>query len=497
MKKVLILIVCYQAERFIEGVLQRIPDAVWAKEAFETEILIIDDQSADRTFYTAHAYTEQQSHRRITVLRNPVNQGYGGNQKIGYHYAIEHGFDVVVLLHGDGQYPPEYIVPMVEPILNDDADVVLGSRMMNKLDALRGRMPLYKWLGNQFITGLQNLMLHSRLSEFHTGFRAYSVRALARVPFDLNSDYYDFDTDIIIQMLDTEQRILEIPVPTFYGDEICYVNGFRYAALILHTTLLSRIIKLGIFYHPKFDYETGNTRYIGKFGYPSSHQFALDRVSQGQTVLDIGCGPGLMAQALAAHNVGTVSIDVKIQPLVRAFSREVIEADLDSYDFSTQQTPVQVILLLDVIEHLKSPESLIRRLRAAYASRAPRVIVTTGNVAFLPLRIALLCGMFNYGRRGILDLDHTRLFTFGSLRRLLETHGYEILEVKGIPPPFPVSLGDTPLARALLFLNRVFIRLWRTLFAYQIAIVARPRPTLSQLLSEAHRERDRLLRSEL
>ncbi len=257
MKKVLILIVCYQAEPFIEGVLQRIPDAVWAKEAFETEILIIDDQSADRTFYTAHAYTKQQSHRRITVLRNPVNQGYGGNQKIGYHYAIEHGFDVVLLLHGDGQYPPEYIVPMVEAILNDDADVVLGSRMINKLDALRGRMPVYKWLGNQFITGLQNAMLHSRLSEFHTGFRAYRVRALAGVPFDLNSDYFDFDTDIIIQMLDTEQRILEIPVPTFYGDETCRVNGFRYAALILHTTLLSRIIRLGSFYHPKFDYQTG------------------------------------------------------------------------------------------------------------------------------------------------------------------------------------------------------------------------------------------------
>src|SRR6266404_1599408 len=169
-KRVLILIVSYNAENFIESVLARIPDEIWDNEHFYTEVLIIDDQSSDDTYRRACDYGSRSKKTNLTILYNPANQGYGGNQKIGYHYAIENAFDVVALLHGDGQYAPEWIGQMIQPILTQEADAVFGSRMIRKREALQGKMPLYKWLGNQILTTIQNGTLGSNLSEFHSGY---------------------------------------------------------------------------------------------------------------------------------------------------------------------------------------------------------------------------------------------------------------------------------------------------------------------------------------
>jgi glycosyltransferase involved in cell wall biosynthesis len=482
--KVLILIVSYHAEKFIQAVLNRIPEEIWQNERFETEVLIIDDQSPDQTFDRAVDYARHSNKTNITVLYNPKNQGYGGNQKIGYHYAIDNGFDAVVLLHGDGQYAPEHLPAMIAPLVDNTADVVLGSRMLNRADALRGKMPLYKWVGNQILTFSQNRILGSRLAEFHTGYRAFRVSALASIPFERNSNYFDFDTDILIQLMDTGKRFREIPVPTFYGEEVSRVNGMRYAALIVKTSILSRIMRLGIFYDPRFDYEIANTHYTPKFDYASSHQFALSRVREGATVLDIGCGPGFMGRELAKKRAKTISLDRYIDASTRECSLKAIEMDVEEFDFS-DTTRVDTILLLDVIEHLVSPELFLRRVRARYCVETAEMIITTGNIAFLPIRLALLCGQFNYGKRGILDLTHTRLFTFGSLRRLLVQSGYEIHQVAGIPAPFPLALGDNWLSRLLLRVNGLLIAVSKGLFAYQIAMVVTPNPTLQLLLRRA------------
>ena len=486
-KKVLIFVVCYNAEKWIESVLDRIPNDVMKNKNFSTEILVIDDQSPDRTFYAADDYARRRPEIKINVLYNPKNQGYGGNQKIGYCYAIKKGFDVVVLLHGDGQYAPEYLGQMIQPILDEEADAVFGSRMIRRLDALKGRMPLYKWIGNQLITGIQNRIMKSRLSEFHSGYRAYNTKALASIPFEHNSNYFDFDTDIIIQLLDTKKSIKEIPIPTFYGDEISRVNGIKYAMRIVNACILSRIMRLGIYYHPKFDYERSSmSSYESKLGYPSSHQLALDRVQPGTTVLDIGCGPGLMAEQLAAKNVKTISIDRQVQDNARQNSWKWLEVDLQQYDFADDFGEVDYVLLLDVIEHMKSPERLLQLLRERYSRSCPEVLITTGNIGFFVVRIGLFLGSFNYGRRGILDMDHSRLFTFSTLRRTLELCDYEVVSVHGIPAPFPLAVGEGWLSRFLLFLNRVLIFVSKGMFSYQIAIIARPLPTLEHLLEDAH-----------
>ncbi|MHC4543125.1 MAG: glycosyltransferase [Planctomycetota bacterium] len=486
-KNVLVFIVCYKPKQLIESVLSRIPKDVLESTNFSTEILVIDDQSPDRTFHAAEDYARRRPEIKITLLHNPKNQGYGGNQKIGYCYAIKKGFDAVVLLHGDGQYAPEYLGQMIQPILDGEADAVFGSRMIHRLDALKGRMPLYKWIGNQVLTFLQNRIMKSRLSECHSGYRAYSVPTLASIPFEHNSNYFDFDTDIIFQLLNTNKRIKEIAIPTFHGNEISYVNGIKYAIRVIHTCILYTIMRLGIYDHPKFDYESSTTyHYEEKLGYVSSHQFALARVSPGATVLDVGCGSGLMAANLADKNVKTISIDRTIQQKTKQKSWKWLEVDLEQYDFEDDFGKVDYILLLDIIEHLKSHERLLRLLRARFSRFFPEVVITTGNIGFIFVRLGLLFGILNYGRRGILDKDHSHLFTFSALRRTIQLCGYEIIAVKGIPAPFPLAIGDGWLARFLLQINRLLIFFCKSLFSYQIAITARPLPTLEHLLEDAH-----------
>ncbi|MEM6285216.1 MAG: glycosyltransferase [Chloroflexota bacterium] len=484
--RALIFIVSYNAEAFINTVLDRIPEQVWNSDLYDMEVLIIDDQSEDDTFIRATEWSARYPDLQVTVMYNPVNQGYGGNQKIGYHYAIENDFDAVVLLHGDGQYAPEYLDDMIRPLVTDEADVVFGSRMLKRFDALKGKMPLYKWLGNQVLTTAQNLLLGCNLAEFHTGYRAYSTKALASVPFAYNSDYFDFDTDIIIQMLDTSQRIKEIPIPTFYGDEVSYVNGWRYGALIMRTTVQSRLMPRGLLYDRKFDYETENEYYTLKLGYPSSHQFALDKILPGATVLDVGSGPGYMTKALHDKGAKVVSLDRFIQPMTEEYSIRTIQSEVEDYDLTTEDTEVEWVLMLDIIEHLHDPEEFMLKLRSRYAAdNPPTVVITTGNVAFFVVRAGLLFGQFNYGKKGILDRDHRRLFTFSSLERTLESTGYDIIDVQGIPAPYPLAVGDNAISRFLIAVNQLLNIFSKGLFAYQIAIVARPRPMLHHLLEHA------------
>src|SRR5688572_11100006 len=196
--KVGVLVVAYNAETTLVDVLDRIPAEVRRDLA---EVLVQDDHSADDTFAVASDYLHAGTDLPLTVVRHPANLGYGGNQKAGYTYAINHGWDVVVMLHGDGQYAPEVMQDLVAPIVDGRADAVFGSRMMTKGAARRGGMPLYKFVGNRILSTFQNAITGARLTEWHSGYRAYRVGALAQIPFLGNSDGFDFDTEIILQLL--------------------------------------------------------------------------------------------------------------------------------------------------------------------------------------------------------------------------------------------------------------------------------------------------------
>ncbi len=247
-KKILIYVVAYNASKHIKPVLESVPYS----DLKQYEILVSDDASTDDTSEIIQKFIVENPDRKIKLVTQQKNLGYGGNQKIGYQYAIENGFYAVVLIHGDGQYSPKLIPEIIAPILNGEADAVLGSRMINKRSALKGGMPLYKFCGNIILTKIQNLLLGANLSEYHTGLRAYSTEVLSRMPFHLNSDGFSFDTDIIIQLIDRKSRIGDIHIPTHYGDEICRVNGIKYAWEILVATLLSRAQHFGIYHCEKF-----------------------------------------------------------------------------------------------------------------------------------------------------------------------------------------------------------------------------------------------------
>jgi glycosyltransferase involved in cell wall biosynthesis len=487
-KRLLIFVVAYHAEKTIESVLSRIPASLG--DTYEVEILAIDDASRDRTFEEGCRVKQSGALPfPLQVLFNPENQGYGGNQKVGYHYAIENGFDFVALIHGDGQYAPEALPGLLEPLHEGSADAVFGSRMMTRGAARRGGMPLYKFVGNKILTWFENRMLRSSLSEFHSGYRIYSVAALKRVPFDRNTNDFHFDTEIIVQFLVAGLRIRELPIPTYYGDEICHVNGLKYAWDVFKAVLKARAQELGIFYDPKFDCApagAGNAQYRIKLGYESPHTAALERVPRGARVLDLGCAGGYMGEVLRRERDCHVT-GVDLFPLGPGVELDqFLEHDLDAGPPPVAFEDYDCVLMLDVIEHLAAPEAFVDGLREAMKhSGHTRLIVSTGNVGFIIVRLMLLLGQFNYGKRGILDLTHKRLFTFASLRRLFEEAGFKVLETRGIPAPFPLALGEGALARALVAVNGVLLKLLRGPFAYQIFMVVEPRPTLERLLERA------------
>ncbi len=483
LKRVLIFIVAYNAETTITSVLNRIPASLRRPGV---EVLIIDDSSPDSTFATGLKHEDKAGDFRIHVLRNPENQRYGGNQKLGYRYAIENGFDIVALVHGDGQYAPEKLPDLIEPLAKGEADAVFGSRMMHKHDALAGGMPLYKWIGNQVLTAFENAVLGTKLSEFHSGYRLYSVAALKKLPFERNANDFHFDTDIIIQLHFAGMRIKELPIPTFYGDEICRVNGMKYAWDCVKAVVRAKLHSKNLLYDRKFDVGPVEETYDLKLGYDSSHERAIQSVTPGARVLDIGCGRGYVAELMAdkaAHVTGLdqYSPDKSGKPNV----------DYRKWDIEAEPVPVDIsdydqIFMLDIIEHLKDPEAFMEMLREKAVHKRPEIVLTTANVAFLVTRMMLFFGQFNYGRKGILDRTHTRLFTWRSLRELFEQTGYKIIEMRGIPAPYPKVIGNGWFGKIVMGINSFLCRIpiIRSLFNYQLYVRAQARPTVPNILDQ-------------
>ena len=255
--RLLIYIITFNHEQFIISVIKRIPLINLSKK-YEVELLLNDDASKDNTVDLTYQYAKNElANFKFTILYNSINQGYGGNQKIGYYYAIKHNFDFVALLHGDGQFAPEYLEKLIDPLGQNNIDAVFGSRMITKGAAIKGGMPLYKFIGNKVITFYQNFLLSTNFSEFHSGYRAYRVRSLKKIPFYLNSNDYPFDTEIIIQFIISKLKIIEISIPTYYGYEVHAIH-IKYAIQVCLATLKAKIQKLGLIYDKKFDCESEN-----------------------------------------------------------------------------------------------------------------------------------------------------------------------------------------------------------------------------------------------
>ncbi len=488
--RVLVFIVAYKAETTIRQVLTRIPASL--AEKYDVEVLVIDDSSDDRTFEHGElARREGLIPFKLTVLFNPENQGYGGNQKIGFRYAIDRGFDIVALVHGDGQYAPERLPELLAPIAGGEADAVFGSRMLTPGGARRGGMPLYKFVGNKILTRYQNLVMGAHLSEWHSGYRVYATAALRRIPFDLNADVFHFDTEIIIQLMLAGLRIREIAIPTFYGDEISRVNGMRYAWDVVKAVTSARLFRANLLYDHRFDCQPVDRAALAARRdrrYETMRAAAVALVQPGTRAIVLGNAGADIAEDLRARGV-----TVEELPLA-AIVRRAAPDPLSPQGFTMAYAPldfagVDAVVMLDVIERVPSPELFLAHLRRA-ARFAPdvRLVVGCGNAGFLVTRLQQLLGHATYGRGTIMNRGHLRLFTYASLRRAFVQAAFRITSVRGLPAPFPIVFGDGVLAALLGAINRGLITVRRSLFSHQLLLVAQPRRSLDHLLREAERQ---------
>jgi glycosyltransferase involved in cell wall biosynthesis len=212
--RIIAVLPAYNAERTLAATLADIP------VGSIDEVLLVDDGSTDRTVQVAREMG-------LTVIAHPRNRGYGGNQKTCYRYALEHGADIVVMIHPDYQYDSRVIPHAVGFIELGICDVVLGSRIRSREEALRGGMPVWKYLSNRFLTVIENLALGQNLGDFHSGFRVYRRAVLERIPFERNSDDFVFDTQFLVQAVHFGFRLGDIPVPVRYFDEASSINFRR------------------------------------------------------------------------------------------------------------------------------------------------------------------------------------------------------------------------------------------------------------------------------
>jgi glycosyltransferase involved in cell wall biosynthesis len=471
-KRIGIFVIAYNAVNKLDWTLDRVPKSVWDKV---DEVFLFDDCSTDNTYYAAVGYKSVKGIEKLTIHRNPNNLRYGGNQKAGYQYAIARELDVVVMLHADGQYAPEVLPQLLEPFENDEADMVFGSRMASGGNPLQGGMPLYKFLGNKILTFLENRITGMNLSEFHSGYRIYSCEALKNIPFMLNSNDWHFDTDIIIQFHEAGLRIKELPIPTYYGDEICYVNGIAYAFNCVKSALKYRLHKARLYYSPNYDVRVAQHIYKKADPYSSDAQI-LQWVEQERPdrVLQVGTATGFLTAEMKALGCNIVGVeqDNEMAELARQYCSNLIVGDIERLDLSKQR-PFDAIILGDVLEHVRNPQEVLTKLKTLLKPGG-KVLLSLPNPNFW---IRFL-GRFKRNRVGILDESHLRFFTLASSKKLVMDSGLDIIHVRATPIPPAALDSSTRKGHTLSFRKAIDVGLTKaatSLLGYQYILVCQPK----------------------
>jgi len=242
MKRIIVFMPAYNAEKTIISVLERFPKSAVKRVS---EMLILDNDSHDHTYNKAMEYKKRKKMKNITILKNSKNLGYGGSKKRAFRYAIDKKYDIFVMVHSDGQYPPEKLIDMIKPIEEDKADLVIGSRV----NALKGGMKLWKLFGNRTLTLLENIAFGLNLHELHSGYKAYNVHALEKISIDaLDNDHIISSQTIALFKL-KKFKIKEILIPTYYSEEIteCSFNtSLKYGIDVIKLVMLYILYKMGL-----------------------------------------------------------------------------------------------------------------------------------------------------------------------------------------------------------------------------------------------------------
>lgn len=482
--KVGIFIIAYQAAQTLISAYQRIPSPLKRKAK---EIYCFDDCSDDNTYYAGLGYKVANKIKNFVLYKNPKNLGYGGNQKKGYRYAIKKNMDVVVMLHGDAQYAPEKMPLLLEPFSSpewENIGLVMGSRMLG--DPLKGKMPLYKYIGNKVLTFLENIVLRSNLSEFHSGYRAYNVHVLKQIPFEKCSNDFHFDTEIIIMLLKAGYKIVEVAIPTYYGPgSKSHVNVFKYGMQCLLSVVDYRLQQIGLKKGSKFN-SIRNVRSI--YEYKKDPTSSHSRIAhwiwslKSKNLLDVGCGGGFLLQALEnkeEYKVAGIEKDTswKESNILKLYER-VFWTDLEGIAMKDLLKTEQfdAIVCADILEHLHNPTKLLEQLKL-FIKKDGYLIASLPNMNYLPiLIIRLLFPKFRMSK-GPLDKTHKGIYNLEICKKLVENN-YLIKHIDVTPPPVSLVFGglsQTWFIKTLNRLNTLLAKFIPTLFAYQFIFVVKPK----------------------
>jgi glycosyltransferase involved in cell wall biosynthesis len=240
-KRIIVVMPAYNAAKTLEVTYKELPHDV------VDEVILVDDASHDGT-------AELAKQLGITTVIHPKNRGYGGNQKTCYTTALEHGADVVIMVHPDYQYDPRLVVPLASMIIDGPYEAVIGSRILGG-HALRGGMPLWKYVANRFLTHVQNILMGAKLSEYHTGYRAFSRKVLEQIPWQRNSDDFIFDNQMLSQVIMRKFLVGELSCPTKYFDDASSINfrrSVQYGFGVLGVSFGYRLHTWGVWKSPLY-----------------------------------------------------------------------------------------------------------------------------------------------------------------------------------------------------------------------------------------------------
>lgn len=372
--------------------------------------------------------------------------GHGGRRKMAYEYALQHGFERVVVLRPDGRHPPELLGRLLDAAERGAALVVAARRG-------HGRALVDRVLGLD-------------VGDYASPYRVLSCAALRRIPFHLNGDGRSFDTELVIQMRALGARIEAVegevePDPGFSALESLRI-ALGYRAHQLHLTRRGQW------------FVDHDIHYTLKLHATSSHMQVLDAIRPGSRVLDLGCSQGLLAGPLASKGVEVVGVDVRQPQDVSVALARYYQRDLERPLEIPEGREFDYVVCSDVIEHVIHRAELLASVRR-YLKPDGRLLISTPNIAIWFYRLSLLAGRFEYGPRGVLDETHVHLFTRSTFRREIEGAAFRVVRERVTALPFEVvfeSTGRSALVRGLASGYHALARLWPELFAYQFLLEA-------------------------
>ncbi len=478
----------YDVETFSESIRDSIDSLPGTIRNGFAEIMLLTRKSP------AGKETEKEA-SRVSLFKIRPNSGYGERRKLIFNYARRR-FDYLLVVNGENPLPPEMVMTLLARLKDSpDALYVLpaSGRKTKAYDVKTNDTPKPSHISRR------KMRMTASLARFFGGYQydlifplcsVLKVESLHDLPFQYNDDSEAFELELSIQMQMAENHVEKFPVSkSFYASHPPRISLWRLYYRIFRSLCKIRFMRYEIFFDPRFHVlpqhldAKGKYRlhYVPKRAGTSIHGTILRHDFGGtRKILDIGGGCGEAVACPLAQKGHDVTVIDLIVDSNNSLTRQY-QVDLnDSWASRFPAEKYDVALALDILEHLKSPENAVRQIRDMLPTDA-ELFASTGNIGYFITRFMLLLGFFNYGRRGILDMTHMRLFTVASFKRLFYNEGFEIVKVRGFGPPIADISRQSRILRFADYISSVAARVYPPLFAYQILVIARRKVPLDDL----------------